>query len=102
MSNPVPAPYPSQRGEDIRYPSSITVDNHRACNALCRMCPTQNVSLTSGLMSDEVFDMLARQLSEFATKLFFVQFGVHGEPLLDKGLESRIRRLVDSGVPRVW
>jgi hypothetical protein len=87
---------------EIRYPSVVTVDNHRACNAMCRMCPTQNVTLTSGLMSDQVFDALATQVREFATRLSFVQFGVHGEPLLDKALESRIGRLVHGGVRNVW
>ena len=53
-------------------------------------------------MSDQVFDALARQVSEFASKVSFVQFGVHGEPLLDKALEPRIRRLVDGGVRNVW
>ena len=100
---PTPSPVgPSSSIEEIQYPSVITIDNHRACNAMCRMCPTQNVSLTSGLMSDQVFDALASQVSEFATKLSFVQFGVHGEPLLDKALESRIRRLVDSEIRNVW
>src|SRR5882757_4084444 len=84
------------------YPTVITIDNHRACNARCRMCPTQNVSSIDGAMSDATFDELSAQVSDFAPHLEFVQFGVHGEPLLDRQIATRVRRLVASGVRRVW
>jgi hypothetical protein len=37
------------RGADsLVHPSVITIDNHRSCNAACRMCPPQSYDAGSG------------------------------------------------------
>jgi radical SAM protein with 4Fe4S-binding SPASM domain len=94
-------PTASSRGQAEYTPTVVTIDNHRACNAKCRMCPTQNVDFAAGRMSDAIFDELLTQIADVREGLHFVQFGVHGEPLLDRDLETRIARIRQLGVP-VW
>jgi len=82
----------------VRIPKTITIDSHRSCNAQCRMCPTQDGSSELGWMDDNVFDALSEQIEPLAKNIQFVQFGVHGEPLLDTKLESRVARISSMGI----
>ena len=54
-----------------------------------------------GWMGDEVFDALCQQIEPLVENIQFVQFGVHGEPMLDKKLEERVGRLSAMGL-KVW
>ena len=80
------------------FPDFVTLDNHRACNARCRMCPTQNIPLEAGRMDDALFETICEQLQCFVHRIRRVQFGVHGEPLLDRSLEQRVARIKALGV----
>ena len=84
--------------QEIIHPSVITIDNHRSCNASCRMCPTQPFDVGSGAMTEAVFATLLTQIADFKDSVQFITFGVHGEPLLDKHLERRIAGLREIGI----
>lgn len=85
----------------LHVPAAVIVDNHRACNAACRMCPTQQLPVVNGKMSDEVFNALLEQLASVREHIQMVLFGVHGEPMLDTDIEDRVAALVDAGVDNV-
>lgn len=91
---------PSLGGKPM-FPAVFVLDNHRACNAACRMCPTQQQPIVDGEMPDEVFDAFVGQIGPRAAEIQQVLIGVHGEPLLDKKLESRVAKLVALGVRNV-
>jgi radical SAM protein with 4Fe4S-binding SPASM domain len=83
---------------EIVHPSVITIDNHRSCNAACRMCPTQPFDAGSGAMTEPVFRALLSQIADFKESVQSIIFGVHGEPLLDKHLERRVSELREIGI----
>jgi len=81
-------------------PQALIVDNHMGCNASCTMCPLSGSSRGRGTMSELHFAMILEQAREFYGHLGVVYLGLHGEPLLDAGLEDKMRRFNALGQPK--
>ncbi len=81
-------------------PNYIQIETIRACNAACIMCPIETSPTPNRVMSSEIFE---RILAEIATIPQIETVAVHGlgEPLMDKKIAARIRRLKEIGIPRV-
>jgi len=83
-----PAPFPRR--------INVEVTNH--CNQRCTLCPRQEFTRPLGFMTRDVFERLARECAEHATKLWLHFLG---EPLLHKDLADMVRFAKDVGVQEV-
>lgn len=81
-------------GADIDTPfkSGIAIETVSACTRRCSFCPMSKDNSPKGLMTDELFDKILDELKELSYK-GVVAFNNYGEPLLDKRLESFIKRV---------
>jgi uncharacterized Fe-S cluster-containing radical SAM superfamily protein len=72
---------------------SIMLELSSICNARCLFCPYSNMKREKRVMSDELFDVIVSRLLEeriFPPKIDLFDVG---EPLVDRNLFSRARRL---------
>jgi FkbM family methyltransferase len=86
-------------------PFMVAVEPSSLCNIRCNYClhSMDNKTLMDngfelGIMNDITFSKIIFQLSEFPQKIKVVSMAWNGEPLLDKTLPDKIRRLRESGV----
>lgn len=89
-----------KREPALSSPQALIVDNHMGCNASCSMCPLSGSSRKRGTMSERHLGMILEQTRDFYASLGSVYVGLHGEPLLDEGLEDKIRRFNALGEPK--
>lgn len=87
--------------ELIRFPKYIQIETVSSCNARCVMCPVDEWERSTRLMSDELFDKITGELEQHADWIEQVCIQLDGEPLIDKKIEQRIRRLKSIGIRRV-
>lgn len=78
-------------------PPYIQVETIRACNAACIMCPLETSPTPNRVMSDELFDRIVSEVITFDPKPEVALHGL-GEPLMDKRIVERIRKLSAHGV----
>ncbi len=91
--------------EECKYfPKYFTIETCNNCNARCIMCPKgaggegiRNLQL----MEDEVFDKILNELSRYNDWIEMICLNSDGEPLLDKKIALRIKKLKDIGIKRV-
>jgi len=62
---------------------TIAIETCSICNRKCSFCPMNQDTTPKGLMSNELFDKIIRELKEISFK-GDVAFSNYGEPLLDK------------------
>lgn len=88
-----------------RFPKYIMIEPIFACNARCVMCGIYNDGQTGGtydpVMPMELFEKILDQIRPYANWIEMVILYGRGEPLLDKLLETRIKKLRDIGIKRV-
>lgn len=93
----------------LSTPFVIEVEPTSYCNLKCKYCLhslTHQEILDSGhkfaYMSDELFELLLKQIQEFPEKIKQVGFAGMGEPLLHKKLPFMIERLKrEAGIERI-
>ena len=83
----------------LAFPSYFEIETVNACNASCPMCTIDDWKRRDGLMSDELFEKIADEISEHTVKR--VSLYRDGEPLIDKKLPKRVGMMKDRGVKRV-
>lgn len=87
--------------ERIRH---VTIGNSGACTASCLHCPTNKAWLEvprGAVMSDRIFGRLVEGLATCGLPVEGpIGFGLFGDPLLDRNLAARIRR-VKAALPGV-
>ncbi len=85
--------------EDLLYfPKYVQIETVVACNARCVMCPVEEIKRDEPIMTPELFDKILKELSCFSKWVNKVTIQWNGEPLLDKGLEDKIRTLKHAGM----
>lgn len=84
----------------VQFPRYFEIETVNACNASCPMCTIADWDRKSGLMSDEMFEKIAHEICNHK-EVKRVHLYRDGEPLLDKKLSLKIRRLKAGGVKKV-
>lgn len=88
--------------EDALYfPKYFQVETIRVCNAKCPFCAVDQWDKSTPLMPDELFEKIAEEMSDYSDWIEFVSIQRAGEPLLDKKIVPRVKRLKDAGIKHV-
>ena len=88
--------------ECLFFPKYFTIETCNNCNAKCIMCPKgQRGTQTMQMMDDSMFDRIVKELSEYNDWIEAICLNSDGEPLLDKKIASRIKKLKDIGIKHV-
>ncbi|MBN1764835.1 MAG: radical SAM protein [Sedimentisphaerales bacterium] len=85
----------------LTFPRFILVETVRICNARCPFCTVDKWDPKVPFMPEPLFDKIADELIEHADWIFYVYLQKAGEPLLDKHITRRIRRLKEGGIRRI-
>lgn len=85
----------------LDFPSYFEIETVNACNAKCPMCTIDDWQRHAPSMKDELFEKIAVELFEHKDHIKRVALYRDGEPLLDKKLAKRIKRLKDGGISNV-
>lgn len=72
-----------------KFPPVVRIETTNACNAHCIMCPHTNMARPVHAMPDELFEKIIRECS--CNRLSEIHLHNFGEPLLDLGLEDKIK-----------
>lgn len=84
------------------FPKYITIETVDGCNSRCVMCPRSRESgRLFSYMADETFDKIVDELKVYREWIEMVIITGDGEPLLDRKLPERIRKLKDIGMKHV-
>lgn len=92
---------PEETYEDLlSFPRYLEIETVNACNARCPMCTIDDWDRRNGLMSDELFDKIAQEIGAHP-EVKRVHLYRDGEPLLDKKLADKTKKLKALGVKRI-
>ncbi len=87
--------------EALVFPRFVQLETTRLCNAKCPMCLIDKWDKSTPFMADDLFEKIAAELVDHAHRIRWVCIQKAGEPLLDKKIAKRIRRLKDGGIKTV-
>ncbi len=92
----------SQLGHNLEklesFPTYINIETINTCNARCIMCGIDFDGRPKTTMSDEVFDKIVSELTLHKKTIRKVNLYLDCEPLLDRNLHHRIKKLKDAGI----
>ena len=92
----------SQLGSSLQeledFPAYINIETINTCNARCIMCGIDFDSRPVKPMPEEIFEKILSEISLHAESIRKVNLYLDCEPLLDKKLHVKIRRLKDAGI----
>jgi pyruvate-formate lyase-activating enzyme len=74
----------------------VIIETTSACNARCSFCPNRTMRRSRQLMPPEVFDTILRRMQEEGLRPPFIDLFQVGEPLVDKHIFERTRRVKDA------
>lgn len=83
------------------FPKYFEIETIRNCNAKCQMCPVWEKGGKDKKMDDELFYKLTEEISYYQNWVKTVCLSRNGEPLLDKNLTGKIKRLKNYGIRHV-
>lgn len=83
------------------FPKYIQLETASNCNGRCSMCPVAELQREHRYMTPTLFDKISGELGAFSGWINQVIVQGHGEPLMDKELETRIATLKRLGIKRV-
>lgn len=83
------------------FPAYINIETINTCNARCVMCGIDFDGRPKAVMSDQVFEKLAKELAQHRETIQKVNLYLDCEPLLDKNLYLRIKQLKEVGISTV-
>lgn len=84
------------------FPKYIEIESVDGCNSKCIMCPRSVENKKDFIyMTDEVFDKIVEELAQYKDWIEMMTFTGTGEPLLDRKLPDRIRKLKDIGIKHI-
>lgn len=83
------------------FPRYFEIETVNACQAKCPFCTIADWDRKDGVMKDELFEKIATELGQHASEIIRVHLYRDGEPLLDKKLPQRIKRLKAAGIRKV-
>jgi MoaA/NifB/PqqE/SkfB family radical SAM enzyme len=85
----------------LSFPRFFEIETVNACNARCPMCTIDDWDRRDGLMSDELFSKITKEISEHSNEVRRVHLYRDGEPLLDKKLPQKVKMMKEAGVREV-
>jgi hypothetical protein len=88
-------------GALLGFPRFLEIETVNACNARCPMCTIADWERRAPIMKDGLFEKIAGDIDRHASVVKRVSLYRDGEPLLDKKLARRVRRLKEGGVRKV-
>lgn len=92
---------PTENYEDLlTFPRYFEIETVNACNARCPMCTIDDWDRRDGLMAEKTFEKIADEISQH-TEVLRVHLYRDGEPLLDKKLSQRVKRMKEAHVREV-
>lgn len=87
-----------------KFPKYIVLENTNICNARCVMCNyakhMEENKINSQIMGMDLFEYIIEQIVPYADWIEMVTVA-GAEALLDKSVESKIKRLKDIGIKRI-
>lgn len=85
--------------EDALYfPQFLQIESTRYCNARCPFCLNGKWDMSAPLMPDNLFDKIAEELRDYKDWIRIVDIQRAGEPLTDKKIFHKIKRMKDIGI----
>lgn len=91
-----------KNSEDLLYPKQISIETFHGCNARCVFCSIEKWKRPQGMMSDNIFEIIMEQLSDWGPKhLKQTGLALCGEPLLDPRLTHRLKRCKAEKLPNI-
>lgn len=88
-------------GKLCEFPRYFEIETINACNARCPMCTISDWQRQPQVMKDDLFEKIAAEIELHSAEVKRVHLYRDGEPLLDKKLGKRIKRMKDAGVKEV-
>ena len=71
-----------------KYPPVLTIDTTNHCNAKCVWCHNPQLRYPKGVMSQELFEKIIDDYSQYGGKVWFATFG---EPFMDKNILKKVK-----------
>jgi len=87
--------------EVFRFPKYFQFETIRLCNSRCTFCTVDVWDKSVPHIPEELFDKVVQELSDHTDWIEVVALQRAGEPLLDKKIGLRIKRLKDIGIKKV-
>jgi len=84
-----------------RFPKFFLIETINFCNARCLMCGIDFDSKKKAVMSDELYNKICDEIIEHKNHVEKVLLYLDCEPLLDKKLALRIKRMKEGGVKTI-
>lgn len=73
-----------------KYPPILVIDSTNLCNAKCSWCHNPDLKYPKGVMSNELFEKIIDDYSQYPGNVWFSTFG---EPFMDKNILKKIKYL---------
>lgn len=84
------------------FPKYFTIETCNNCNARCIMCPKGQASAKGmQVMKDDIFEKVIGEIKNYREWIEMICLNSDGEPLLDKRIPYRIKRLKEIGIKHV-
>jgi radical SAM protein with 4Fe4S-binding SPASM domain len=87
--------------DSLYFPRYVQIETIRICNARCAFCAVDQWDKTVPRMADALFDKIVEELKDYADWVRWVNIQRAGEPLLDRSIHDRIRKVKDAGIKAV-
>lgn len=88
--------------ECFYYPRYFTIETCNNCNAQCIMCPKGQKGIKNiQVMEDMLFNKILNEISQYSSWIMMICLNSDGEPLLDKGISTKIKKLKNIGIKHV-
>ena len=87
--------------EALYFPKYFQVETVRLCNAHCPFCAIDQWDKSVPLIDDILFEKVATELSEYADWIEVVNLSRAGEPLMDRKIAQRVKRVKEAGIKTV-
>lgn len=71
----------------------LQIETTSFCNAKCSFCPNYSLKRKKNIMSDEIFNLIIKRVKDEKLKIERFILHLNGEPLTDKKLSQRIKKL---------
>lgn len=84
--------------EHKKFPQFFQIETVRVCNSRCTFCAVDQWDKSVPFMSDYLYDKIAEEMADYTDWIRFVALQRAGEPLLDKKIYARTKKLKDIGV----
>ena len=82
----------------LEFPKYIEIETVNACNARCPMCTINDWERNYPVMKDDVWNKVSDDIIENKNHVKRVSLYRDGEPLIDKKMAARIKKLYENGI----